>query len=59
MHTELAFEIAKRFPRLVNEKDKNGHVMIGLQLLSSNPSAFKSGRNHGLLKRLLYDCMIL
>ncbi|XP_062088268.1 uncharacterized protein LOC133794857 [Humulus lupulus] len=52
---DLAFDIAKRYPDLVNKKDESG--MIGLQLLSSNPSAFKSGRNLGLLKRLLYYCM--
>lgn len=54
---DLAFVIAERYPHLVYEKDDSG--MIGLQLLSSNPAAFKSGNSHGLLKRFIYYCMVI
>ncbi|XP_048328506.1 uncharacterized protein LOC125422093 [Ziziphus jujuba] len=49
---DLAFVIAKKYPFLVIERD--GFGKIGLQLLSSNPLAFMSGRNYGLLKRLIF-----
>nr|XP_023917250.1 protein ACCELERATED CELL DEATH 6-like [Quercus suber] len=54
---DLALEIAMKYPDLINIENNKG--MIGLQLLSKNPSAFKSGRKYGLLKRFIYYCMIL
>uniref|UniRef100_A0A7N2LU00 Ankyrin repeat-containing protein n=1 Tax=Quercus lobata TaxID=97700 RepID=A0A7N2LU00_QUELO len=54
---DLALEIAMKYPDLINIKNEKG--MIGLQLLSKNPSAFKSGRKYALLKRFIYYCMIL
>ncbi|XP_010099148.2 uncharacterized protein LOC21397296 [Morus notabilis] len=52
---DLAFLIAERYPCLRRKKDNTG--MIGLQILSTNPAAFKSGSKHGLLSRLIYNCI--
>ena len=49
--------VTMKYPDLINIENKKG--MIGLQLLSKNPSAFKSGRKYGLLKRFIYYYMIL
>lgn len=56
-NTDLALKIAMKYPDLVNKED--GDRMKGLQLLSYNSSAFRSGRKYGLLKRFIYYCMIL
>ncbi|XP_059438647.1 uncharacterized protein LOC132171366 [Corylus avellana] len=54
---DLALEIARRYEHLslASTKDRNG--MTALQLLSDIPSAFKSGRNYGPLKRFIYYCV--
>ncbi|KAH7510652.1 hypothetical protein FEM48_ZijujUnG0103300 [Ziziphus jujuba var. spinosa] len=49
---DLAFIIARKYPHLIDEIDEAGK--IGLQLLANNPSAFRSSRNYGLLKRLIF-----
>lgn len=51
---DLAYMIAKKYPGLVAAKDGKGKT--ALQLLSSNPSAFKSGRSYGLLKSFINYC---
>lgn len=56
-NTDLALKIAMKYPELVRKED--GDRMKGLQLLSYNSSAFRSGRKYGLLKRFIYYCMIL
>uniref|UniRef100_A0A7N2LTG7 Uncharacterized protein n=1 Tax=Quercus lobata TaxID=97700 RepID=A0A7N2LTG7_QUELO len=52
---DLALKIAMKYPDLVNKED--GDRMKGLQLLSYNSSAFRSGRKYGLLKRFIYYCI--
>ncbi|XP_050288408.1 uncharacterized protein LOC126727005 isoform X2 [Quercus robur] len=54
---DLALKIAMKYPYLIEIKNKNGNGMNGLQLLSKNPSAFKSGRKYGLLKTFIYYCI--
>lgn len=54
--TDLAESIARRYKYLINLKDEDG--MTALQLLACNPSAFKSGSEHGFLKRLLFSCIV-
>ncbi|KAK3017737.1 hypothetical protein RJ639_003093 [Escallonia herrerae] len=56
-HFDLALLIAKRYEYLVNKQD--GDRMTGLQLLSCNASAFRSGIKGNYLKQLLYSCMTL
>ncbi|KAM7262830.1 hypothetical protein ACFE04_000513 [Oxalis oulophora] len=51
---DLAHFIANKYPDLQQAKNNDG--MTGLQLLSNNPSAFKSGSSLGLTKTLLYYC---
>ncbi|KAG6776751.1 hypothetical protein POTOM_016539 [Populus tomentosa] len=51
---DLAFMIAKKYPGLVAAED--GKRKIALQLLSNNPSAFKSGSSYGLLKSFINYC---
>ncbi|XP_062017875.1 uncharacterized protein LOC133734257 [Rosa rugosa] len=51
---ELALLIAKRYTQLVKKKDEN--QLTGLQLLSCNPSAFRSGTKYGPIKRFIYSC---
>eukprot|EP00258_Populus_trichocarpa_P033112 XP_024449131.1 uncharacterized protein LOC18097300 [Populus trichocarpa] len=52
---DLAYMIAKKYPGLVAAKDGKGKT--ALQLLSSNPSAFKSGSSYGLLKSFINYCV--
>ncbi|KAJ9689812.1 hypothetical protein PVL29_012470 [Vitis rotundifolia] len=52
---DLAESIARRYKHLINLKDGDG--MTALQLLACNPSAFKSGSEHGFLKQLLFSCV--
>ncbi|KAF3450499.1 hypothetical protein FNV43_RR06583 [Rhamnella rubrinervis] len=49
---DLAFVIAKKYPNLLVEKDGAGK--IGLQLLSNNPLAFRSGKSYGWLKNFIF-----
>jgi hypothetical protein len=57
-NTDLALEIAKTYGYLSLESTKDEKGMIALQLLSDVPSAFKSGRNYGLLQRFIYYSII-
>ncbi|XP_011047003.1 PREDICTED: uncharacterized protein LOC105141472 isoform X2 [Populus euphratica] len=52
---DLAYVIAKKYPGLVAAEDGKGK--IALQLLSSNPSAFKSGSSYGFLKSFINYCV--
>ncbi|KAE7995336.1 hypothetical protein FH972_000145 [Carpinus fangiana] len=51
---DLALEIARKYEYLSLESTRDEKGMIALQLLSDVPSAFKSGRNYGLLQRFIY-----
>ncbi|KAF8409619.1 hypothetical protein HHK36_005697 [Tetracentron sinense] len=52
---DIALEIVNRYPALMDYRDKQG--MTGLQLLSTNASAFRSGSNYGLMKKIIYYCL--
>ncbi|KAK9268081.1 hypothetical protein L1049_010520 [Liquidambar formosana] len=50
INSNLALKIAEKYEHLIHERDMDG--MTALQLLSSNPSAFKSGSEDSFYDRL-------
>ncbi|KAF8409621.1 hypothetical protein HHK36_005699 [Tetracentron sinense] len=52
---DMALAIVRRYPNLARRIDDK--AMTPLQYLSNKPSAFKSGKNFGLVKELIYYCL--